>query len=576
MTPNQQKLVRGPRQLVPGPRSSPNLFSGGRSALIITTATAGLTGQSAMGILTSLGIVSGLVLSDNATRYMGRFVGSFILARVPVISVLAKVFFAAQRARQEDYIGAFLDLSSGFVSVFGLAGYATSVALDIGIIIRDIINHFQTTSDLRDMVITDKQQAEMIEILRPLVITALYNLIYNAPPLSLPNGQLVENGDLRELYKAARVDSPEGHALYEFIGAETMVSLGQLFEREQGNGLLQRGTARTEQNIREGFQRRMQSLSRQSAPPQSNKDVQEKSADADLIEDQEYEKIIFDADSIKFEGLADATKNASFSGGGFDGTDLGSMIRGDISGLGAGTFRHIPRQTDSRSRDERARIAMAFFISKGWTPMQAAAIVGNLMQESGLDPASHNEGEDARGIAQWRNPPPNRNVGRITNFRNWAGGREIFDSPLETQLEFVQHELMSTHREAAQYLRGATTLEQAVYAVDRFYERSALRHTSEREKFARQYLAANERQPQAQPQTNPAPSTGASLSQAGTNMVAADQQRVRVMQGLINSSMLQGTSEQSPTSMPPSNNPRGQNSPAEIPLRFRLQYNFNN
>jgi hypothetical protein len=312
----------------------------------------------------------------------------------------------------------------------------------------------------------------------------------------------------------------------------------------------------------------MQSLSRQSAPPQSNKDVQEKRADADLIEDQEYEKIIFDADSIKFEGLADATKNASFSGG----SDLGSMIRGDISGLGNGIFRDIPRQVDTRSRDERAAIAMAFFISKGWTSMQAAAIVGNLMQESGLDPASHNKKEDARGIAQWR-------LDRITNFINWSGGRGIFDTPLETQLEFVQHELMGTHRGAAQYLRGATTLEQAVYAVDRYYEVSALRHTSDRENFARQYLAANQRQSQTQPQqteTNQTPSTGASLSQAGTNMVAADQQRVRVMQGLINSSMLQGTPEQSPTSMPPSNNPRGQNSPAEIPLRFRLQYNFNN
>jgi hypothetical protein len=256
------------------------------------------------------------------------------------------------------------------------------------------------------------------------------------------------------------------------------------------------------------------------------------------------------------------------------------MIRGDTTGLGAGNFResNARRGQNGRFPVGTSEAAMTFFISKGWTPMQAAAIVGNLMQESGLNPASYNEGENARGIAQWRNDTKNPSIGRQTNFRNWSGGREIFDTPFETQLEFVQHELMSTHREAAQYLRGATTLERAVYAVDRYYEVSALRHLSAREDFARQYLAANQRQSQSQqPQqteTNSAPSTGASLSQAGTNMVAADQQRMRVMQGLINSSMLQGTPGQYPTSMPPSNNSREQNSPAEIPLRFRLESTF--
>ena len=572
LSQRQEELVRGPRPQVTGPRPSLHLFDGGRSAALFAIGIGGLTGQSAMGILTSLGIVSGLVLSDNATRYMGRALGSTILTKVPVIGTLARVFFAAQRAREEDYIGAFLDLTSGVVSLFGPLGTAASFAMDIGIITRDLINHFKITSDLRDMAISKELQAEMVEILKPLINAALQNLIYKAPPLSLPNGQLVENGDLRELYRAAKVDSPEGNALYEFIGAETMVSLGQLFERRQGNGLLQRGMAGTEQNIREGFQRRLRSLSRQSTPPQSNKDIQEKGADADLVEDQEYEKIIFDADSIKFEGLADAVKNTSFSGGGFVGSDLSSMIRGDTSGLGTGTFREGNAQPN-RAGDMphgTPEAAMAFFISKGWTPEQAAGIVGNLYWESSrLNPSITGDSGRSYGLAQW-------DGNRQRNFYNWSG-RNIRGSSFEQQLEFVQYELtQGTEKRAGRYIRGAQTAEDAAIIVSEYYERPGIPHMDRRKALANQFLAANQRQSQAQPQQlqpNPASSSGVSLSQAGTNMVAADQQRVRVMQGLINN-MLQGMPEQPPISMPPPNNPRGQNSPAEPPLRFRLEQLF--
>lgn len=54
-----------------------------------------------------------------------------------------------------------------------------------------------------------------------------------------------------------------------------------------------------------------------------------------------------------------------------------------------------------------ARAAMDYFISQGWTPEQAAGIVGNLQQESGpnLDPNIHNSAGGnlgAYGLAQWR------------------------------------------------------------------------------------------------------------------------------------------------------------------------------
>src|SRR4051812_26829508 len=48
------------------------------------------------------------------------------------------------------------------------------------------------------------------------------------------------------------------------------------------------------------------------------------------------------------------------------------------------------------------KAAYDFFVAKGLTPFQAAGIVGNLDQESGVNPASVQfGGGPGRGIAQW-------------------------------------------------------------------------------------------------------------------------------------------------------------------------------
>jgi hypothetical protein len=437
---------------------------------------------------------------------------------------------------------------------FGIGNWV-SIGISTYLLATDILNFYNIPVN-----------ADTLKNAEALVMEGINNFIRNAPqPKQIDmNNQEVRN-ELIAIYSAAQKDEE----LYNLLGADTITGLGQLLNRNgQGNGILQRNLLRSQETALNGLNRLMERR-RSSAPPQqpiSNKDAQEKSADADLTEDQEYEKIIFDADSIKFEGLADATRNASF-GGGFGGSDLGSMIRGDISGLGTGTFRESNTQRNQNGRFPvgTTAAAMAFFISKGWTPEQAAGIVGNLHIESGLNPAAHNKGEDARGIAQWR-------LGRITNFQRWAG-RDIFETPFETQLEFVQFELMGTHRRAAELLRGATTAENAAAIVDQFYEVSAGIHRRERIALARQYLEANQRQPQAQPQTNPTPSTGASLSQAGTNMVAADQQQIRVMQELIDNMAQIGMPEQTQTrSVPNSSPPR--TPPAETSLRNRLESAF--
>jgi RHS repeat-associated protein len=110
-------------------------------------------------------------------------------------------------------------------------------------------------------------------------------------------------------------------------------------------------------------------------------------------------------------------------------------------------------------------LAFDFFISKGLKPFQAAAIVGNFMVESGVDPSKHQEnGGPGRGIAQW------------TKNQRWQGvvslakRRHVSPYSLQVQLDYVWYELTHTYKSALRALRATTNLTDAVYAFGRKYE----------------------------------------------------------------------------------------------------------
>lgn len=121
-----------------------------------------------------------------------------------------------------------------------------------------------------------------------------------------------------------------------------------------------------------------------------------------------------------------------------------------------------------------AREAMSFFISKGWSPAQAAGVVGNLQAESGANMKTDaiGDGGKAYGIAQWH---PDRQA----NFKR-EYGKDIRQAGFKEQLEFVQWELENTERSAASKLRQTKTPEQAAWVFDEYYERSSGAHRQKR------------------------------------------------------------------------------------------------
>lgn len=77
--------------------------------------------------------------------------------------------------------------------------------------------------------------------------------------------------------------------------------------------------------------------------------------------------------------------------------------------------------------------AFNFLVGNGFTQKQSAAICGNFIQESGMNPdiESSFPGEESFGIAQW-NPAAKRRQ----QLESYAAQRELSYKRLETQLEF--------------------------------------------------------------------------------------------------------------------------------------------
>ena len=93
----------------------------------------------------------------------------------------------------------------------------------------------------------------------------------------------------------------------------------------------------------------------------------------------------------------------------------------------------------------------------GWTNMQAAGIIGNLMQESGLDPNAKGDGGSAYGMAQWH---PDRQALFQQRF-----GKPIQQATWREQIDFLNWELGNNESRAGNALRGAGSIETATMAA---------------------------------------------------------------------------------------------------------------
>lgn len=101
------------------------------------------------------------------------------------------------------------------------------------------------------------------------------------------------------------------------------------------------------------------------------------------------------------------------------------------------------------------------FIARGFTPVQAAVLAGNMQQESSFNPAAYNPNEDAFGGFQWR-------LDRKTGLENYAKATGRAANDIEAQMDWVVQEMTGPEARSAAPFLAATTPEAANAAIKKY------------------------------------------------------------------------------------------------------------
>lgn len=178
---------------------------------------------------------------------------------------------------------------------------------------------------------------------------------------------------------------------------------------------------------------------------------------------------------------------------------------GSTEGTGTTTF--------NSTISPNAQKAFNFFTQRGYTPEQAAGIVGNLMQEStpNLNINAVGDGGKSYGIAQWQKD-------RRTALGTFAK-KKPEETTLDDQLKFIEEELNTVpeFKRVRDKLKQAKTSDEAAEIFMSGYEKPSDKKLDRRQGFANQLLTS--RQPAATvPNTAPeAPAPASSTSNTSSN-----------------------------------------------------------
>lgn len=100
-------------------------------------------------------------------------------------------------------------------------------------------------------------------------------------------------------------------------------------------------------------------------------------------------------------------------------------------------------------------------VERGFAPHQAAALAGNIQQESNFNPAALNQGEGANGLLQWR-------LDRWKGLQDFAAARGTSPTDVNTQLDYIGHEMRGAEAKNAAPFLSAPDLPSANAALRKY------------------------------------------------------------------------------------------------------------
>jgi Phage tail lysozyme len=164
------------------------------------------------------------------------------------------------------------------------------------------------------------------------------------------------------------------------------------------------------------------------------------------------------------------------------------------------------------------RELMGALQQRGYSPVQAAALAGHMLQESGGDPTNVNPQEDAHGLLQWR-------LDRWDNLRKFASDRGTDPTDVNTQLDFIRQEMNGPEAKSSQsFLRAGDvdTASSALKPYIRFGDNSAQARLDNARGILGQGPSPITTPPQQQTDTAAPAATGASTSSPQTSLGSLD------------------------------------------------------
>lgn len=124
-----------------------------------------------------------------------------------------------------------------------------------------------------------------------------------------------------------------------------------------------------------------------------------------------------------------------------------------------------------------------YFKRQGFSDEGISGIMANLYHESGLESSRvQNGGGPGRGLAQWEGP-------RLKALKGFAGDRGKEWTDLQTQLDFIMHEMQTNHSSSfMDYFKNTSSASKAAAKFENEFERPALNHNAERGATAEKFL----------------------------------------------------------------------------------------
>ena len=153
-----------------------------------------------------------------------------------------------------------------------------------------------------------------------------------------------------------------------------------------------------------------------------------------------------------------------------DDKGLGGGGDGGTLGAGGGTKTSDPAFTPVSSGEAVPASGLGDFkgnacgianelVAKGWSPEGASAIVGNMINESSLNPSAWTpdvNGLGSGGLIQWNGP-------RLAALQNWSSSNGLNWRSQEAQIGFLDYEARTSHSGyGGAGMIGATSLEEAI------------------------------------------------------------------------------------------------------------------